>query len=88
MSIGRITEVAIGTLAVIGGAVLGAYLTAKYTHEFQEKLLVKQLAAQQKLFEEQKAFQKTLLTRQYENQMKVERERQQFEDYRDFRNRH
>lgn len=64
MKISRFTEVVIGALMVIVAAVLGSYLTAKYSHDFQSKLLERQIVAQKELFEDQMKFQETLLKAQ------------------------
>ena len=73
---GRIAEIVIGAVAVIVSAVLGAILTAKYTHKFQAELLEKQLQAQKELLTQQLKFQEEL-----EN--KLEARRQAFERVQD-----
>ena len=83
MHIGRVTEVLIGTLAVIIAAVLGSYLTAKYTYQFQEELLVKQIEAQKQLFAEQKKFQEFLWKQQQDIGLDVEAARASRQQLRD-----
>jgi len=76
MEFNSFIEVVVGSVVVIIAAVLGAYLSARYTHKFQDLLLEKQLAAQVALFEEQKEFQAQLVAQQQDfdkNQRKNDR---------------
>jgi len=71
MKISRVFEVSIGAIVVIVAAVLGSYLTATYSYEYQKTLNEMQLSTQKELLDKQFAFQKELLEQQKAFTMKM-----------------